>query len=1084
MESEICPYPGLRPFTEEESIFFKGRDLHIRQIAKLLEENKMAFITGASGDGKSSMVYAGVLPYIRAGFFKADFNNWIIADFKPKRNPLQSLTESLAKETGLDENYCYNELDNGFSAIANIYQNNGFYVTEGENAVNQGKNLLIIADQFEEIFTNTSNFDNGIPSEESYTTVNLLLETVRIAVAENLPIYVIFTMRSDFISQCTVFKNLPEFIAYSQFFVPQLKRAEIVQVIEEPAQLAGSSVSSRLTEVLVNNLSNGFDYLPVLQHTMHQLWEVADNGKSQLDLIHLAKIAGISKDVLSPEDQAEFDKWFATLPLFERKYYEKPGLSNVLNTHAGILYESAFDYFTNKVNWAQKNITREESELIIATVFKSLVKIDNGRPVRNRCTLDEITGSVNREHITNATVCGCINIFRMPENTLLRPFLDPEKLDTQYLSGDSVLDITHEALIRNWKLLTQWNADEEAYVKDYYDFKSQMMRWDENDRRNEFLLPEGNLVYFETWKQNCNLNPYWIAKYEDSKLPQAKKLSNADVEYHKSCDFLSKSRETIVAADKQKKRKQKILLGAILAVMALLAGLTLWALNERNFAQQQEIRANWKAKEAENQMKVNERERIRLEAAEATADKERKKAVTEAMKARDAMKNAEQAYIEADAARILADSMKNVALNNLTSAENARAATEEALKIANEQTRKADAASDSARRLYNTAVSNALSMKAQNHYEDKAMNLRLAWSAWLMCRDCGITRNTAELYQAMLFAMKENGFDNKLEVTSNKISDFYVDNDNNLFVITENAQVIGYKILGDKPKEYINFQDKGISSPIQKAFFLSGKNAIFCTKDKKMYIANITKQTVTPLAREGYINAAAISKDGRMAITAMSNGDILAWNMIQDNTEPIAMLNLGDKIADVKIGNGDDVYALMLRGTLIKCNVTGGTPTTIMDKSPHTASALALIEDKKLVASALADGTINYTNTESNLSVDIPGGTSKLGTMAYDPKTGLLARSSADKRILIVDTNNFTMQPYTIEEYNLNGGKVNAIKFNSKGVIFVLTDLNELRYWDTDINKYANSLKTLNLTPLSSREKQTILGNEFVGDYD
>ena len=96
MSNGICPYPGLRPFIEEESIFFNGRDLHIRQIVKLLEENKMAFITGASGDGKSSMVYAGVVPYIRAGFFKADYNSWIIADFIPQRNPLESLATSLA----------------------------------------------------------------------------------------------------------------------------------------------------------------------------------------------------------------------------------------------------------------------------------------------------------------------------------------------------------------------------------------------------------------------------------------------------------------------------------------------------------------------------------------------------------------------------------------------------------------------------------------------------------------------------------------------------------------------------------------------------------------------------------------------------------------------------------------------------------------------------------------------------------------------------------------------------------------------------------------------------------------------------
>ena len=101
MKTGICPYPGLRPFTEEESIFFKGRDLHIRQIVKLLEQNKMAFITGASGDGKSSMVYAGLVPYIRAGFSKAEFNSWLIFDFKPQRNPLASLAQSVSDEMQL-----------------------------------------------------------------------------------------------------------------------------------------------------------------------------------------------------------------------------------------------------------------------------------------------------------------------------------------------------------------------------------------------------------------------------------------------------------------------------------------------------------------------------------------------------------------------------------------------------------------------------------------------------------------------------------------------------------------------------------------------------------------------------------------------------------------------------------------------------------------------------------------------------------------------------------------------------------------------------------------------------------------------
>jgi len=103
VNKKICPYPGLRPFTEEESIFFKGRDLHIRQIISQLEDKKITIITGASGDGKSSLVYAGVIPNARAGFFHAEYNNWLICDFKPERSPLVNLSRSLSENMNLDQ---------------------------------------------------------------------------------------------------------------------------------------------------------------------------------------------------------------------------------------------------------------------------------------------------------------------------------------------------------------------------------------------------------------------------------------------------------------------------------------------------------------------------------------------------------------------------------------------------------------------------------------------------------------------------------------------------------------------------------------------------------------------------------------------------------------------------------------------------------------------------------------------------------------------------------------------------------------------------------------------------------------------
>ena len=107
-EEKICPYPGLRPFNEEESIFFKGREEHIEKIIFQLQEKKFVMVTGASGDGKSSLIYAGLIPRSRAGFFKARFNNWLVVDFKPERAPLSNLALSLKNHLKLeDSRFCF-----------------------------------------------------------------------------------------------------------------------------------------------------------------------------------------------------------------------------------------------------------------------------------------------------------------------------------------------------------------------------------------------------------------------------------------------------------------------------------------------------------------------------------------------------------------------------------------------------------------------------------------------------------------------------------------------------------------------------------------------------------------------------------------------------------------------------------------------------------------------------------------------------------------------------------------------------------------------------------------------------------------
>ena len=1076
MNPEICPYPGLRPFSEEESIFFKGRDMHIRQIIKLLEENKMAFITGASGDGKSSMVYAGVLPNIRAGFCKAKYNGWLIADFKPQKNPFLSLCETTAKQLGISKEKVQNQLKYGFSSLVSLYKESPYY-TDSE----QGKNLLFIADQFEEIFTNLENFSNGKPSHESYITINLLLETIRLSIIEKLPIYVIFTMRSDFISQCTVFKNLPEYIAYSQFFVPQLKRNEIRQVIEEPARLAGGSISPRLTEIIINNLNSGFDQLPVLQHALNMLWKMADNGAVEIDLIHLVQIAGISSDALSMEDRAKFNAWFATLPEYQQKYYENPSLDNILNAHAGILYESAYDYFMENVPWAEKNITPEESKEIVETVFKSLTKTDNKRQVRNRCTINEITGIINKPHITNATVCGVINIFRTPENTLLQPFSVPGRLDTQYLSGDTVLDVTHEALIRNWKLLAEWAAEEETFLKDYHDFASQMNRWLSHDREDQYLLTSGTYSYFLNWYIANTPNPYRFLKYDNTKNSYRQKLKLAQNQYENCIDFIELSDQAIKAQERSKRRKLMTVITVLAAFTVGLILLTGWAMREQRNATEVAEYARQQADSALLQKERALRSQEMAEKANRDAGKQRAKALVQASIAKNARDEALRAKNLAERRRYEADSLKTIAELNLQDAEWQRAVADMAKHDAEEQARIAREANDSATRLYSVAMSNAMAMRAKSEYGDKKLNLRIAYTAYLLNKRNNVTQNNAELYDAMLYSMEINNLVKPLKTTNETVVAFTIDLADRIILLTEHGRIIGYNVLDRKAKEFVNISDFVSHDQIHNAIFLSPELIIYSTVNKETFCININQRWQKKLSLQGdYVKSAMLTPDGRFFVAAYNNGRIGVFDSDDPDEKPEANLNLKTTIADIYCYGKSDVYLLTRNATLKRWNFRTNISQEIFSQAEVNAYAMTCIESKKLLAICFSKGDIQFLDLKTGTKEsDMLGAHNRIEKIVYDNKSKYIAMSSLGNRISIINSNHINSKPLVVDDFLLHNFPVKNICFDSYGTMFVLTEENVIRYFESDITVYADFLSSLKVTELSQQEYSLILGQNF-----
>jgi hypothetical protein len=576
-DTKICPYTGLRPFSEEESLYFKGRDENIEQATKQLEKNKFLILTGASGDGKSSLIFAGVIPNARSGFLKSRFSNWAVADFRPERTPFKNLCGSVALQLGLSSIETVEaELSRGFSPLVDLYKASTLYYEESEEAWQhadqneklkirrKAANLIILADQFEEFFTNPENYNKGVPSQEAALVTNLLLETARIALEDNLPIYVVITMRSDFIGQCAAFRGLPEYIGFSQFFVPRLNRKQLQEVIEEPAMLSGNTISRRLTERLIEDLTEGADQLPILQHALTQIWKKASEKDETMDLIHYAMVGGMDFKELPSEESNRFNKWFNDLPAKIQECYDKSGLQNVLNTHANIITNQSVDYVREK---SGDTISEEQGKAVIKSTFKCLTKINQGRAVRDRMTLLEITQILDQPAFDTKKVASILNIFREQDNTLLKPFI----ADAPALEDDSVLDITHESLIRNWKHLDEWAHEEFENHTIFLDFRQQLERWVASDKSADFLLSIGPLTYFENWFNKAKPNQHWIARYEANHRSDEDKLTRSHKLLLEAKEFLKRSsRKHFVTRTVMRYGPKKIalVLGAIIFLTA------------------------------------------------------------------------------------------------------------------------------------------------------------------------------------------------------------------------------------------------------------------------------------------------------------------------------------------------------------------------------------------------------------------------------------------------------------------------------------------------------------------------------------
>ena len=259
------PFPGLRPFRSEEDYLFFGREDQVSELLSRLGEHRFVTVVGTSGSGKSSLVRCGLLSELQGGRLVKAGSAWEFAVMQPGGDPVAHLAQALL-EAGL-----YEEEDpDTLPRIQATLRRSRFGLIEAvkQSQLKPDANLLLVVDQFEEIFR----FHEATPtgSEEAPDFIRLVLEA---AASADAPIYIVLTMRSDFLGDCSRFTGLAEAVNDGEYLIPRLTRDQTQSAIEGPVRVAGGAISRRLVQRLLNDLEEDTDQLPVLQHCLIRMWD-------------------------------------------------------------------------------------------------------------------------------------------------------------------------------------------------------------------------------------------------------------------------------------------------------------------------------------------------------------------------------------------------------------------------------------------------------------------------------------------------------------------------------------------------------------------------------------------------------------------------------------------------------------------------------------------------------------------------------------------------------------------------------------------------------------------------------------------
>lgn len=1008
------PFPGLRPFSIEEYHLFFGREGQVDEVLVKLAQSRFVTVMGYSGSGKSSLMYCGLVPVLLGGFMTEVEGGWNILVSRPGSSPIDNLAEAVI--SCRRDISAMNEEDRrtNRTVISSVLKSDVQGLTKAiQNIHNKsGRNTLILIDQFEELFRYRST-DRKTVAEESKLYVNLLLEA---CTQKESPIYLAITMRSDYVGDCAKFTGLAEMINKSNYLVPQLTRDQKKMVIEGPVAVGGGTISGRLVKNLLNEIGDNQDQLPILQHALMRTWDYW----------------------VSTREEGE--------PIDIRHYNAVGKIGEALSQHANEAYDE---------------LSAKEKE-IAEILFKSLTQRTNDSFGMRRAVRLGLVAEL--AEVSDQEVIQVVEKFRKPGRSFLMP---PSGVP---LNTDSIVEISHESLMRIWNRLRNW-VDEEYESAQMYRRLSEAAAMYQVGRTGLWRPPDLQLAL--NWQKKQRPTRAWAQRYDEA--------------FERAIVFLDTSRITYEAEQKNQEMLQRRLLkrtkivaiglgvAAVISILFFVFAVTrnIEANKQRELAEQQKIEAQKDREAAIASARIAEEQSEIAQEQSKIASQQERNAIEQAERARDALRIAEEQRNYAQEQSRIAEEQRNIAH---TEKESAQIAREEALA----EFQRAETNFNRAEKLLYQSVAQSIAVKSLSIEDDNLKGL-LAQQAFMFNKKYDGRLYDPYVYNGLYSALaqlKGASYNSITNAHRNAVRSVVFKNGSNEFYSTGSAGKIVRTTL-DKPDESSVVGSNPYPNRVLKIspddqWLVSGSDSAMI----KVY--NLAETVAPPKQIKGhnsFVNDIVFLPGQNVFLSAGGDNQLRKNDLLLANS---TLLKTSDEeYKELAINPAGTLLAAgTLSGKVILINLTDLSEKTLLQTNDNPIQALAFSPDNKFLAIGDEKGVVRiWDMSDGRMEHEFAGQKGRISTLIYSNDGKLLAASSFDKTIQMWITAEMDELPVRMTD---NDAYVWDIAFSpdSRYLVAACGD-GELKVWPTQPDLMADKICSELSRNMTEEEWKTYVGNDI-----